>query len=64
MSKGSVRRPQQVDQKTFEEAWDSIFAPKCPNCKSTSIEEVTGWTINCEVNYKLCLDCGEQWDHG
>ncbi len=64
MSKGSARRPQQVEQKDFEQAWDAIFAPKCPNCKSTEIGERHGWWCNCEVYYKQCLDCGEQWDHG
>ena len=64
MSKGSTPRPFSVSNEEFSKAWDNIFKPVvCPECKSMHWNHAHGSSAcGMETDYKLCEDCGHQWD--
>jgi len=37
--------------------------PPCPKCGSNDLEKAHGFTAcGVETDYRLCMDCGHQWD--
>jgi transposase-like protein len=64
VSKGSTPRPLSVDRDKFNAAWETTFRSEvCPECDSLNWIHAHGNSAcGMEADYKLCKDCGHQWD--
>lgn len=66
--KGSSPRPFSVSNAEYASRWDAIFGKDintgdlCPACGARASEHGSGLVHGIETTWRICSDCGHQWD--